>query len=122
MPDYLDLHYVDQIRLKLFPDRGGIAGAIHKSRENEKAILIPHAAGIASLHGGNLPAKKYLLRQQFIANIRGRKQSFLDRRRIRGRLRLGERNDTGGSKPCRQQKTPSAKTYSDSPFVDGRLL
>jgi len=96
LPANLNRHFVDQIRLILFPYSGRIAGAIHKSGEYQESVRIANPAGIACLHRRNLPAEKDLLRQQFIANFSGREYAFLHRSGIRSLLRPGNQNGSGG--------------------------
>src|SRR5260370_21188512 len=68
---------VEKIRLVLLFDRRGVAGAVHQPREHVQIVSEVHAATIAELHGSDLSAEKYALRENFWGNIGGLEDNFL---------------------------------------------
>src|SRR5260370_24139773 len=70
-------NFVEQIRLVLLFDRRGVAGAVLQPREHVQIVSEVHAATIAELHGSDLSAEKYALRENFWGNIGGLEDNFL---------------------------------------------
>src|SRR5260370_21309394 len=70
-------NFVEQIPLVLLFDRRGVAGAVHQPREHVQIVSEVHAATIAELHGSDLSAEKYALRENFWGNIGGLEDNFL---------------------------------------------
>src|SRR5260370_37603598 len=70
-------NFVEQIRLVLLFDRRGVAGAVPQPREHVQIVSEVHAATIAELHGSDLSAEKYALRESFWGNIGGLEDNFL---------------------------------------------
>src|SRR5208337_3283602 len=69
LPPNFQRDLVDEIALILFTQASRVTGTVHQARKNEEPVGVTHAARVAQLRGGSLPAEEYFLRQDLGSDV-----------------------------------------------------